>query len=143
MAKINSPSRRSNTNVKAAGNKNHAMIEITQDSFDGILPHPDILNEYKAIHPDFPERLLAMAEKEGEHRRLCDSKLIRNAFWTDLLNNIFALFSVGIVVFLCYLLIESNNAEEAASVAQVVIVSLAGVFIFRGVVNKTKEKEKK
>ena len=140
MAKSNHPSRRRNTNLKAAKNKNGAMIEITQDSFEGIMPHPDILNEYKAIHPDLPERLLAMAEKEGDHRRLCDRKLIRNAFWTDLLNNLFALLSVGVVVFLCYLLIKNDNAEEAASVAKVVIVSLASVFVFSRIITKPKEK---
>lgn len=42
-------------------------ITATQVShFSGPLPHPDILERYASIRPDFPERILVMAEREQE-----------------------------------------------------------------------------
>ncbi|MBF0310418.1 MAG: DUF2335 domain-containing protein [Magnetococcales bacterium] len=42
------------------------------------LPDPDILLKYQNIQPDFPQRLLAMAEREQNHRHECDRLSLQN-----------------------------------------------------------------
>lgn len=38
--------------------------------------HPEILRQYEAIQPGFADRLIKMAEVEGEHRRNQESKTL-------------------------------------------------------------------
>ncbi len=40
------------------------------------LPPPDELREYAVIHPAFPERLLAMAERQAAHRQRLESRTV-------------------------------------------------------------------
>jgi uncharacterized membrane protein len=43
--------------------------QIQQSTFAGPLPHPDVLAKYNDIQPGFADRIIKMAEAEGEHRR--------------------------------------------------------------------------
>lgn len=36
--------------------------------FSGIIPHPAIMEQYRAIDPAYPGRIFAMAEREQAHR---------------------------------------------------------------------------
>lgn len=51
--------------------------DIVAASFQGPLPPPDMLEQYNAIVPDAAERILAMAEKNGEHRRTLEAFAVK------------------------------------------------------------------
>ena len=42
--------------------------------FSGPLPPPDVLKAYNEAHPDAADRILRMAEQQGEHRQRAASK---------------------------------------------------------------------
>ncbi|MEA3277059.1 MAG: DUF2335 domain-containing protein [Pseudomonadota bacterium] len=44
--------------------------------FSGPLPPPEILQHYKEIEPDFPERILRLTEGEAAHRRELNMKAL-------------------------------------------------------------------
>lgn len=48
-------------------NKNLQTINVTQQQlYSGPLPHPDILKGFKEINPDYPDRILKMAENHAD-----------------------------------------------------------------------------
>ncbi len=50
-------------------------------SFSGPLPPPNVLAEYSKIIPNGAERIVAMAEKQQDHRQEMESRVVRgNSF---------------------------------------------------------------
>jgi uncharacterized membrane protein len=62
--------------VEKVGHLVARMIAISQESFSGPMPHPDILKGYKLLIPDAPDRILHMAEEEQKHRIEVENKLL-------------------------------------------------------------------
>lgn len=98
-------------------------------SFSGPLPPPTMLRDYERVHSGSAERILAMAEKEQEHRisweenalsaSTRDSKLGQQlGFWL-------ALFCVGGGI---YLALEGHTIVAIALIA-VSALGLAGRFL--------------
>ncbi len=54
----------------------HAQ-ELTQQ-FTGPLPHPTILAQYEALFPGTADRIIRMAELEGDHRRQQDALVVQS-----------------------------------------------------------------
>jgi uncharacterized membrane protein len=52
-----------------------SSIEL-QQHWSSPLPPPHILEAYQKLVPTFAERMLAMAEKEGDHRRALEHKYV-------------------------------------------------------------------
>lgn len=50
---------------------------IMERMFSGPLPPPEFLAQYKSILPDAPERIMAMAEKEQQHRHDVDNAMVK------------------------------------------------------------------
>lgn len=50
-------------------------------SFTGPLPPPKLLSEYDQVLPGLAERIVKMAETEGNHRRSVESRLVRLSEW--------------------------------------------------------------
>ena len=44
------------------------LIRIAASFFSGPIPPPEAFEKYKKIQPDFPERIMGMAEKEQKAR---------------------------------------------------------------------------
>jgi uncharacterized membrane protein len=44
-------------------------LTVTASAFIGPLPAPEVLAQYKQIQSDLPERIVALAATEAEHRR--------------------------------------------------------------------------
>lgn len=51
--------------------------DLVAASFEGPLPPPSMLEHYNEIVPGAAERILAMAEQNGEHRRGLESYAVR------------------------------------------------------------------
>jgi uncharacterized membrane protein len=79
---------------------------ITAEFSTGLLPHPELLERYKQIQPDFPERMLRMAEEQSVHRQSLESKVITGNVTAQHRGQIFALViavvALGCGTFLIY-----------------------------------------
>lgn len=76
----------------------------------GPLPPPEILKQYDSILPGTAERIIAMAEREGEHRRKLDllshshnSEILRYSARDSLLGQVFAfIIAIGFLGLAAY-----------------------------------------
>lgn len=98
-------------------------------AFSGPLPPPELLEKYKEIQADFPERILRLTESEAEYRRDVTRQAIKLETREILIGQIFgllvALATLGVVTFLGYF-----NQPIAASVLGVGgLTGLVTVFI--------------
>jgi uncharacterized membrane protein len=50
-----------------------SRLELT--AYSGVIPHPSIIAGYEDILPGSADRILSMAEKEGEDRRSLEKKI--------------------------------------------------------------------
>lgn len=66
----NVPERIQNTESKKK------VVHVAASAFAGPLPPPNILEQYNKVIPSAAERIFQMAEKEGEHRRYIEKKLV-------------------------------------------------------------------
>lgn len=101
-----------------------------QTIISGPLPDPEALAKYEEIHPGTAERLIVMAEKQGDHRREIEKQAIEaanNRAGTSLwLGWILALATIaaGTVIIL--------NGYEVQGFALLIaeVVALVGAFVY-------------
>ena len=74
-----------------------AVVErvIAEYQFRGPIPPPDTMSGYERTLPGAADRILAMAEKQAEHRQLMESKMIE-AESRDSLLGVISGFTLGI-----------------------------------------------
>lgn len=112
-------------------------MEISRHT--GPLPSPRQLELYKNVMPDLPERIVRMAEKEGDHRRAMETKLVRGNLnikergqWFGLIIAIFILSLSGFLIW--------NGFSIPGSIIGVGgVASLVAVFVTGKFANKGKE----
>jgi len=63
-----------NKTTSPGNEKIHAVV--TNSSFEGPLPHPDIFKRYSETIPDAPERILYQFEEDSAHIRNMQSKAL-------------------------------------------------------------------
>lgn len=107
-------------------------------SFSGPLPPPGLLQQYKEIQPDFPERLLALTEQEAEHRRKVTHQAMRIDGTEVILGQIF-----GLIVALAAMVMVGYLGYLGHPVASVffgfgTLSSLVAVFVWGRRKNETK-----
>jgi uncharacterized membrane protein len=111
-------------------NKGQRQIGVTRiSSFSGPLPPPDILQKYKDIQPDFPERILKLTEQEAVHRREITRKALRLEAIETFLGQLFGLV-VALAAFSVTAYLGSIGHSVAASIiGSGAIVALVTAFI--------------
>jgi uncharacterized membrane protein len=57
-------------------NPTTVQTQVQFQQISGPLPDPETLKHYDSIQPGFAERIVRMAEAEGEHRRSQEVKMI-------------------------------------------------------------------
>ncbi len=120
-----SPNKQNNKQVKS-------NIPLTKTEIHSeTLPHPDILKGYQQIPPDFPECIIAMAEKEQANAH----KIERKSSNIILIQSFIGVITGFIaLLFLCYLIYYSITIGQT-SVAIAIVTAMAGViglFIYQG-----------
>ena len=107
---------------------------------------PEILAEYEKIAPGFTNRMIEMAEKEGEHRRELEKKALdaditlrQTQLKQIRMGQIFG-FLIGIFTVACGTYAAINGAEISGSfIGTGGVIGLVSVFIFGGKSKKSKE----
>jgi uncharacterized membrane protein len=105
--------------------------QTTARLYQGAIPPPEMMEHFARIEPSFPDRLLAMAEKESEHRRQLEKRGLTWGIRLDIIGTITGFLSVGVISTLAYLFLLKGSAREGMWIAISIIVSLAGVFVLK------------
>ena len=53
--------------------------------YQGIIPSPEMMEQYAAVDPTLPSRILQLTEDEGNHRRDMEKKIVRQSYFTIIL----------------------------------------------------------
>ena len=110
---------------------------ITHQSFRGQVfqsnyPPPEMMAAYAEVDPNFPDRLLSMAENEGKHRKFREKLIIIGSLILDFLGLVFGLAAAGGILYTGWLFMKSNYATEGAWIIGAVTATIAIAFISRG-----------
>ena len=120
--------------------RNRSLSQVGQDSrtivrqeqtiaYSGPIPHPSDLAKYEQILPGAAERILAMAEKQSEHRQALESKVIESGIRKSERGLVFGLV-IGVTALLVGGLCALLGKEIAASfIGGGGIVGLVSVFV--------------
>jgi uncharacterized membrane protein len=111
-------------------------------SFSGPLPPPEILARYNDAVPDAAERIIAMAEKQAEHRMGLESRVIdadiRRANAGVVAGFLVALAFLGGSVFLVF----TGHTQAGVIVGSLDLVGLVSVFVY-GTISRRSEREQR
>jgi len=110
-------------------------------TFQGPLPHPDILARYEEIQPGAAERVLKQFERETEHRHSMEQAIVSaqiEAFRASIpiarLGQVFGLIIavVGITAGAVAVIVSptAGHAAAGASIAGASLATLVGVFVY-------------
>lgn len=109
-----------------------AIVHQSQRSvFQGPLPPPEIFAKYDSILPGAAERILAMAEKEQNHRINSDEKIIKGQIKQFSIGQILGFILCILALLLSGFFAFLKMAVLAGSTLTVTIVSLAVIFVLR------------
>ncbi len=106
------------------------MTRVEALAMQGPLPPPDILSGYDAIVPGAAERILAMAEKQNDHRIEMEQGLLSHQTRNERagLRYAFLLALAGLV--LVGILAWRGAIGPAVGIAIAQIAALVGVFVY-------------
>jgi uncharacterized membrane protein len=104
------------------------------------LHSPDMLAKYNEVSPGFAAQVLAMAQKEQDHRHQQEeaaSELLiwntRALNWNIIRGQVLAFLSVLVMAGLCGYMVYAGAADAASKTAIYVIATLAAVFLGRAI----------
>ncbi len=80
--------------------KEQLSIIIEESRFSGPIPHPDILKGYNEAQEGSADRIMTMAEKDAEHIREMQRRVLSAKKTEVILGQIFG-FVIGVVALLC------------------------------------------
>ena len=112
-------------------------VTLQQTSFSGPLPPPAILKQYNEAVAGAADRILAMAEREGEHRRAIEllalehnAKILRHTARDILIGQVFAfIISLGFLTIAAYA-IDLGNPLAGTILSTIGIGGIVSAFIF-------------
>lgn len=118
----------SSDNVSDAPAGRVEQIEF-QQSVSGPLPPPRMLEHYKAVQTDLPERIITLSEAESTHRHNLENKIVDNEARNTRRGQL-----MGLVVALCAFVIAGlavvyKQPVAAGIIGGTTVVGLVGVFV--------------
>jgi uncharacterized membrane protein len=112
----------------------------TSSSFSGPIPPPHILKQYDEAIPGGANRVVEMAEKQSEHRRILEAKVVES----DINRSRLGLLAGFIITLVVGGIVVAMNGEPAAG-ATIAGIPTAGslVYLSLGVLCGQKNEQKK
>jgi uncharacterized membrane protein len=116
-----------------------AELRVEKHSYyEGPLPHPQVLKEYKDVNINFPDVIIESFLDEGKHRRKMESKIVNFGFISQIAGIVAALVAIAPVFYVSIMFMEKGYATQAASILCTVVIGLAAVFLGRNINKKAK-----
>lgn len=117
-----------------------AIISIVErKTFSGPLPAPEDFAAYKNVVPDAPERILAMAEKQQQHRIETERKIVDSNIKSSLRGQVLGAI-MAIICLLCCVYLGIHGHDVLAGSIVAIIVSVVTIFALRKRSDQKKEK---
>jgi uncharacterized membrane protein len=111
-------------------NSTERLSSVTSATFSGPIPPPQVLERYDQICPGAASRILAMAEKQAEHRRAMEKKVVDSNCSSQKWGLVFGfIIAMTVVIGGIWLISKSKDVMGISSIVAA-LVSLAGVFIY-------------
>jgi uncharacterized membrane protein len=102
----------------------------------GPIPSPDIIKEFSEIDPSFPERLMALGEREAKHRQReveLNNKVVRQEIRSDAIVRFVSPFMAFIVVvavlYLAYFAFSKGLEWGGTIIALPGLALVVGMFV--------------
>jgi uncharacterized membrane protein len=125
------PPKRQKYSPELSGQQLPEVTQFTSKFYQGVIPSPEMMEEYQRIDPEIPRKILEWTEAEGNHRRKLERKFAMHAFLTTIWGYIFAFFSLALILVLAWLFMDRSYATEGAAIVGAVAIGITGVFIIR------------
>ena len=129
--------------IKSESDRKVIESVVMERLFAGPLPPPEYLAQYKSILPDAPERIMAMAEKEQQHRHDVDNTMVEGGLKQrsrgQVLGFILALFFGVASLFLGL----KGQTALAGILGTTTVIGLAVVFVLNKKPSKDNEQKEK
>lgn len=125
------------TDQGKAAEQRDASILVEQGSYwKGPLPPPAVIEEFRRLVPDAPERIFQQWEQESAHRRAYEQKALDAAVKRDargqISATIFALSALAVSAFALWM----YQPWVAGTIGGGTIVSVVGAFLYRRALDK-------
>ena len=99
-------------------------------SFSGPLPPPEALDKYNQALPGAAERILAMAEKQSDHRRELEAKVVSSNVFVQKVGPFLGfVVAMTVVVGGMILILRGKDGYGLAAIIAA-LASLTGVFVY-------------
>lgn len=122
--------------------QNQSIAQIQFEQYQGLLPHPKILDEYDQIVPGAAERIIRMAEDQAKHRQDLE-KMVIGSDTTDSNAGLKFGFILALLAIICGTsCILYGYSVSGGIMGGGAVPSLAGVFVY-GSRQRRKEREAK
>lgn len=112
---------------------------VERKTFSGPLPAPEDFAAYKNVVPDAPERILAMAEKQQQHRIETEQKIVDSNIKSSLRGQVLGAI-MAIICLLCCVYLGIHGHDVLAGSIVAIIVSVVTIFALRKRSDQKKEK---
>jgi uncharacterized membrane protein len=108
--------------------------------FSGPLPPPDVLARYNDAVPNGAERIVAMAERQAEHRMRLEGRVITADIWRSYAGVVAGLVVALAFLYASYRLVDDGHELSGTLLATFDIVGLVGVFVY-GTISQRRERK--
>lgn len=115
-------------------NQSNPPTQITveqQQYYTGLIPPPQMMEQYKNVLPSLPEKLVDWVEQESKHRRRMEHKIINRGTLIDLSRTVAGLIALAGITIVGYLFMKEGHPTQGAAIITGVVVSAAGIFVTR------------
>lgn len=103
--------------------------QVVHQAWSGPLPAPSQLEHFNEVVPGAAERIIRMAEQEGEHSRQVQLIAVKAASRAQLIGQIFALAIAGGGLVAAYFLAMAGHDAVAVVVAGTTITTVVAAFL--------------
>lgn len=115
---------------KSSKRQKSADVELIQAAYTGPLPPANQLEKYEQIYPGAAEIILSNFEKQGDHRRKIEAKVIRTGSIDSKLGLFFA-FIITICGIIGGIYLTTIGCEKAGiSLFSTTLVAIVSAFIY-------------
>lgn len=116
---------------------------LQAEIFEGPLPHPAILAEYDQICPGAASRIIAMAEKQAEHRQSLEHMVVSSNCKSQDRGPILGfILAAGVILFGGYLILQGREVSGFVAVISA-LTSIVLAFVYGKREHKKELQEKK
>lgn len=118
-------------------------LGLTATQYKGPVPSPEMMEAFKAVSPDLPDRIMKLAENSDKRRTMeveIQRMAVKGANLSTILGQVFT-FVLALVLFVLTIVLVLNGQMTAAAVSGIPVIAwFIIVTIFRNFGNSEKKK---